>query len=45
MIDLRQRISNAVAVNDGITLQRKWQEIEDCFDVLSATNGTHIQVH
>ena len=45
MTDLRQKISNAVAIIDGVMLQRTWQEIEYCLDVLCAINGAHIKVH
>ena len=43
--DLKQKISNAIATIDKAMLQRTWQEIEYCLDVLRATNGAHIEVY
>ena len=43
--DLKQRISNAMKTINEAMLQRTWQEIEYCLDVLRATNGAHIEVH
>ena len=45
MTDLKQKISNAIATIDETMLQRTWQEIEYCLDVLRATNGGHIEVY
>ena len=43
--DLRQSISNVIATIDEVMLQRTWQEIENCLDVIRATNGVHIEVY
>ncbi|XP_029653233.1 uncharacterized protein LOC115226371 [Octopus sinensis] len=43
--DLKQRIRNAITTVDEAILQRTWQEIEYCLDVLQATNGAHIEVY
>ena len=45
MIDLKQRITDAIAIIDEGTLQRTWQEIGYPLDVLRATNGAHIEVY
>ena len=43
--DLKQKITDAIATIDEAMLQRTWQEIEYCLDVLRATNGAHIEVY
>ena len=45
MIDLKQRISHAIATIDEATLQQTWQEIVYRLDVLRGTNGAHIEVY
>ena len=45
MTDLGQRISSAITTIDKAMLQRTWQEIEYCLDMLHATNGAHIEVY
>ena len=45
MTDLKQKISNSIAIIDEAMLQRTWQEIEYRLDVIRATNGGHIEVY
>ena len=43
--DLKQRISNAIAIIDEVVLQRTWQEIKYRLDVLCVTKGAHIKMY
>jgi hypothetical protein len=43
--NLKQRTTDAIATTDEGMLQRTWQEIEYCLDVLRATNGANIEVY
>ena len=43
--NLKQRITDAIATIDEGMLQRTWQEIEYCLDMLRATNSAHIEVY
>ena len=43
MTYLRQKISSAIAIIDEAMLQRAWQKIGNCLDVLRTTNGAHIK--
>jgi hypothetical protein len=45
IINLKQRITDAIDTTDEGMLQRTWQEIEYRLDVLHATNGSHIEVY
>jgi hypothetical protein len=43
--NLKQRITDAIAIIDKGMLQQTWQEIKYRLDVLHATNGTHVEVY
>ena len=43
--DLKQRISNAIAIINEAMLQRTWQEIEYRLDVLRVTKGAHVEMY
>jgi len=45
IIDLKQKLSNAIAIIDETMLQRTWQEIEYCLDLLRLTNGALIEMY
>lgn len=42
--DLKERITDAIAIIDEAMLERTWMEIEYRIDVLRAKNGAHVDV-